>query len=234
MSHETVAIQIRRLSKSFGRQLVLDEVDLDVTAGETVVLTGVNGTGKTTLLGCLASLLRPTSGEVHWFGRPATGNPEARRLLGMVAHQSRLYPHLSLRENLVFAARMCDVALPRQRAEELLAQTGLLRHAEQMPPVLSQGMRQRLAVARAMVHDPPIMLLDEPFTGLDVEGTAWLFGLFLDLRGNEHSCFVLHDEEMAPCGWPTEFWNCDKDGCTSAAAGQADGQPANTAFPRAA
>ena len=116
----------------------------------------------------------------------------------MVAHESRLYPHLTLRENLLFAARMCDVSRPGQRADQLLEEAGMRRYAEHTPPLVSQGMRQRLAVARALVHDPPLLLLDEPFAGLDAEGTAWLFRLFLDLRGHGRTlAFVLHDEEKA-------------------------------------
>jgi heme exporter protein A len=234
MSHETVAIQVRQLSKGFGRRLVLDRVDLDVAAGETVVLTGGNGAGKTTLLRCLASIIRPGGGEVRWFGRPAAGDHRARRLLGMVAHQNRLYPHLSVRENLVFAARMCDVAGPRQRAEELLAQAGLERHAQRMPPELSHGLRQRLAVLRAVVHDPPILLLDEPFTGLDAEAAAWLFRLLFDLRGRGRTMvFVLHDEQ-AGLRLADRILELRQGRLHQRGAGQAAERPANWTFPRAA
>ena len=111
-----IAVQSRGLSKVFGRQTVFGGLDLEIAAGQCVALTGANGAGKTTLLRCLASALRPSAGEVRWFGRPAIGNPDARRLIGMVAHEARLYPHLTLRENLLFAARMCDVPEPLQRA----------------------------------------------------------------------------------------------------------------------
>lgn len=190
------AIEVRRLSKSFGQRLVLNEVDLAVAEGESVALEGANGAGKTTLLRCLASVIRPTAGSVRWFGRPAVGDPAARRLVGMVAHESRLYPHLTLRENLVFAARMYDVPKPLDRADELLADIGLCAHADRTPTELSRGMRQRLAVAQAVVHDPPILLLDEPFTGLDREGTNWLLRLLVDYRARRKTlCFALHDEE---------------------------------------
>jgi heme ABC exporter ATP-binding subunit CcmA len=189
------AISVSRLTKRFARRLVLDEIDLEIAAGESVVLTGANGAGKTTLLRVIAALIRPTSGEVRWFGEKANGNSESRRLIGMVAHENRLYPHLTLRENLVFAARMCDVSRPHEQAESLLATVGLLAHAERMPPVLSKGMRQRLSLARAMVHDPPILLLDEPFEGLDAAADRWLTSLFQDLRQQGRTlCFVLHDE----------------------------------------
>jgi heme ABC exporter ATP-binding subunit CcmA len=195
MTDTLFAIRVRQLSKGFGRRRVLGQLDLEVAAGESVVFRGANGAGKTTLLRCLAGLLRPDHGDVQWFGNPA-GNPEARRLLGMLAHESRLYPHLSLRENLVFAARMCDVAEPGQRADQWLEAVGLHRHADHTPPALSQGMRQRLAVARALVHDPQILLLDEPFSGLDTEATAWLFRLLEELRSRGRTLlFVLHDEE---------------------------------------
>jgi len=195
MTDPRVAIEVRSMTKRFGRRLVLDEIDLEVAAGESIVLTGANGAGKTTLLRAMASLIRPSSGEVLWFGEKTNGRHERRRLIGMVAHENRLYPHLTLRENLVFAARMCDVAHPRSRAESLLETVGLLLHGDRMPPVLSKGMRQRLSLARALIHDPPILLLDEPFEGLDADADCWLTGLLQELRQQGRTlCFALHDE----------------------------------------
>jgi heme exporter protein A len=196
MRDATTAIQTRSLSKVFGHRRVLSEIDLDVARGESVALTGANGTGKTTLLHLLASALRPSAGEVRWFGRPATGAPAARRLIAMVAHETFLYPHLTLRENLIFAARMCDVPGPARRADDLLRSIGLASHAHRSPTRISQGMRQRVAVARALVHDPRILLLDEPFSGLDAQGADWLLNLLLHLRDRGRTlCFAVHDEQ---------------------------------------
>ncbi len=195
MTDSRIAIEVCRMTKRFGRRLVLDEIDLQVARGESIVLTGSNGAGKTTLLRTMAALIRPTSGEVRWFGQKTAGQHESRRVIGMVAHESRLYPHLTLRENLVFAARMCDVARPHDRAEALLETVGLLAHAERTPPVLSKGMRERLSLARALIHDPPILLMDEPFEGLDADAERWLSGLLQELRQQRRTlCFVLHDE----------------------------------------
>ena len=185
------------LCRQFGGRIVFGKVDLDIAAGEIVALTGVNGAGKTTLLRCLASALRPTAGEVRWFGRPAIGDPAARRLTALVAHESCLYPHLSLRENLIFAGRMCDVKQPGTRAEELLRSVGLHAYADRLPARVSKGMRQRLAVARALMHEPPILLLDEPFSGLDAAGTEWLASTLGQLRDLGHTiCFSTHDPQM--------------------------------------
>ncbi len=195
MTNSRIAIEVRRVTKRFGRRLVLDEINLQVAEGESIVLTGPNGAGKTTLLRAMAALVRPSSGEVLWFGEKTIGQHDRRRLVGMVAHENRLYPHLTLRENLIFAAQMCDVAGPRQRAESLLETVGLLAHGERTPQVLSKGMRQRLSLARALIHDPPILLLDEPFEGLDCDAERWLTGLLEELRQRGRTlCFVLHDE----------------------------------------
>jgi ABC-type multidrug transport system ATPase subunit len=197
MTEPNIAIQLRGLSKRFGRQEVLRDVHLDIPAGASVALTGANGAGKTTLLRCMASVLRPTAGEVRWFGRSAWRNPDARRLIGTVAHQSGLYPHLTLRENLVFAARMCDVPKPLRRADELLSSLGLQASADRTPAEVSQGMRQRVALARGLIHDPAILFLDEPFSGLDVAGTQWLCGLLDELHALERTvCFAVHDPDM--------------------------------------
>jgi heme exporter protein A len=192
MTNHPLAIEVRGLTKRFGRRLVLDAVDLQIERGESVVLTGANGAGKSTLLRTMAALIRPNSGEVLWFGQPAAR--EDRGLIGMVAHEHRLYPNFTLRENLVFAARMCDVARPHESAERMLETVALAAHAERMPPVLSKGMRQRLSLARALIHEPAILLLDEPFDGLDAAGEAWLMSLFDALRNQGRTlCFVLHD-----------------------------------------
>lgn len=196
MADRTIAIQTTRVSKLLGGRAVLREIDLKVAEGDSVALVGANGSGKTTLLRLLASVLRPSTGEVRWFGRPAKANPAARRLIALVAHESFLYPHLTLRENLIFAARMCDVHRPARRADQWLCEIGLEAHAHRLPTRISKGMRQRLAVARALVHEPRIVLLDEPFSGLDSEGDEWLARLLTGLSSRGTTlCFALHDEE---------------------------------------
>jgi len=195
LSHD-IAIEAHGLCKAFGGRVVLNQVDLRVAAGETVALTGANGSGKTTLLRCLAAAVRPSAGEVRWFGRLAGADASARCLLGMAAHESFLYPYLTVRENLLFAARMYGAAEPLRRADQWIHRIGLQAHAHRLAARLSKGMRQRLTVVRALLHDPAILLLDEPFSALDAEGTHWLVGLLRELRSRGRTvCFATHDEE---------------------------------------
>jgi heme exporter protein A len=198
MTDRAIAIEATGLGKSFGGRAVLTGIDFQVHEGRCVALTGANGAGKTTLLRLLAALVRPTAGEVRWFGRPAARLPADRRLVGVLAHESLLYPHLTVRENLLFAARMCDVPRPARRVDPLLESVGLRPHSHRPTSQISKGMRQRLAVLRALVHDPPILLLDEPFSGLDEEGADWLARLLPELRGRGRAvCFSTHDRPMA-------------------------------------
>jgi heme exporter protein A len=196
MTEPQMTIRAVQLSKAFGGRIVLDAVDLEIAAGESVAITGANGAGKTTLLGCLASVLRPDGGEVYWFGHRAGRDVALRRRIGVVAHESGLYSHLTLRENLIFAARMGGMKDARHRADQWLDMVGLAPHADVLPTRLSRGMRQRLAVARALIHDPALLLLDEPFTSLDTAGTEWLLTLLADLRDRGRTiCFVAHEQE---------------------------------------
>jgi heme exporter protein A len=188
-----VAIRAKGLTKTLGTRTVLRGIDLVINAGEFVILRGDNGTGKTTLLRCLAGLARPDAGHVGWFER-STNETAAHRLVGMVAHESHLYPHLTLRENLVLAGRLQDVAGPVPRANRWLEAAGLDDHAGRLPREVSQGIRRRTSIARALLHDPPILLLDEPFSGLDQAGRGWLVGLLRE--GHEQgrtTCLVTHE-----------------------------------------
>jgi heme ABC exporter ATP-binding subunit CcmA len=197
MSEPQAAIRARRLSKAFGGQAVLKALDLDIVSGQSVALTGANGAGKTTLLRCLASLVRPDEGEVRWFGQLAGREAATRRWIGLVGHETGLYAHLTLRENLAFAARMSGTDHPRRRSEQWLDATGLLPYAETLPARLSRGMRQRLAIARALIHDPPLLLFDEPFVHLDTPGTEWLMTLLTELRRRGRTlCFVTHQPKI--------------------------------------
>jgi heme exporter protein A len=173
-------------------------LDFEIAEGQIVAITGANGSGKTTLLRCLASLSRPTAGEVRLLGHPASGVAVVRRSVGLAAHETFLYPYLTARENLVFTARMHDVPDPERRADQLIRSVGLSRHADRWAVKLSRGMRQRLAVVRALVHDPPILLLDEPFSGLDEAAAHWLAGLLGDMRARRRTvCFTTHDPQAA-------------------------------------
>ncbi len=193
MTHGQVAVQATQLSKSFAGRAVLKGIDLSIATGETVVLTGANGAGKTTLLRCLAGRIRPDTGVVYWQGHLARGNPRARRLIGMAAHESRLYPHLTLRENLIFAARMVAVRAAKPTADAMLEKIALHAYAACYPAQISQGMRQRVALARALLHDPPIVLLDEPLAGLDTAGADWLIALLDELRCDQRTiCVASH------------------------------------------
>ncbi len=190
---EHIAIRSENLTKRLGSRTVLRGLDLAIAAGECVVLSGENGSGKTTLLRCLAGLARLDSGRVWWFvDSPA--NPAAHRLIGMVSHESHLYPNLTLRENLVLSGRLYGVDAPKARAAFWLDAAGLGRHADRLPREVSQGMRRRAALARASLHEPPILLLDEPFSALDRAGREWVQGLLRDRReAGQTTCLVTHE-----------------------------------------
>ncbi|HEU5305305.1 MAG TPA: heme ABC exporter ATP-binding protein CcmA [Gemmatimonadales bacterium] len=161
-------LEARGLQRSFGRDHVLRGVDLSLRPGDALVIAGPNGSGKTTLLRLLAGLMRPTAGEIRVLGKPlGPGAAETRRSIGLLSHQSLLYDDLTLLENLTFAARLYSLARPRQLAEGALERAGLANRAGELPRRLSRGLLQRAAIARALLHDPSILLLDEPFTGLD-------------------------------------------------------------------
>lgn len=169
------AIEIRRLRKAFGQRLALKNIDLNVRRGESLVILGPNGAGKTTLIKVLAGLARPTAGQVKVMGLDlATEATDIRRLLGVVLHQPLLYDDLSGYENLKFYGRMFGVPALESRIEFLIEKVGLSTRIHDLVRTLSRGMQQRLSLARAMLHDPPIVLLDEPETGLDQEARAIL------------------------------------------------------------
>ena len=161
-------LDVRGLQRTFGRVRILHGIDLSLQPGEVLVVAGPNGAGKTTLLRLLAGLMRPSAGEIRVLGQPpGHGSPWVRREIGLLSHQSLLYDDLSLRENLTFAARLYALDRPDRVAAEALNAAGLTERADDLPRKLSRGLLQRAAIARAMLHRPRLLLLDEPFTALD-------------------------------------------------------------------
>jgi heme exporter protein A len=160
-----------------GRVVALDDVSFSLTAGQTLAIFGPNGAGKTTLLKVLAGLIRPQAGSARVAG--------GRSAIGWIGHQSHLYGHLSVRENLLFWASLYGVSRAARgpRATDVLARLGLTDRAEQPAWSLSRGLVQRAAIAKALIHDPQVLLLDEPFTGLDLAAAGELRSLLGALRG---------------------------------------------------
>jgi heme exporter protein A len=171
-------IRIQGVVKSFGHTYALRGVDLEVAKGEFLTIVGPNGAGKTTLLRILATLLKPTSGlvRINDLDLPP-GDTEIRRQIGFVSDQPLIYSNLTVEENLYFYGRIYDVRPLAERVETLLDLVGLDGRRHSLAGTLSRGMQQRLSVARGIIHEPSIMLLDEPYTGLDQQATRMLRGL---------------------------------------------------------
>jgi heme ABC exporter ATP-binding subunit CcmA len=173
----TALLEARGLRRSFGGLRVLRGLDLAVRPGEAVVVAGPNGAGKTTLLRILAGLMRPEAGDVRVLGHPVRGaDPAGRRSVGFVSHQSLLYDDLTLAQNLAFAARLYGLVQPTETARRALDGAGLGTRADESLRRLSRGMAQRAAIARALLHGPRLLLLDEPFTALDASSAERLRG----------------------------------------------------------
>lgn len=177
-------IEVRNLVKSFGSKYALRGVSLRVMPGESLVLFGPNGAGKTTLVRILSSLSRPTAGAVSIGGLDLAKHADGiRRYLGVVSHAPLLYDSLTAEENLRFFADLYGMAHPEERIKVMLQRVGLWPRRADLVRTFSRGMVQRMAIARALLHDPEVLLLDEPDTGLDPQAAEMLHGLLSELSG---------------------------------------------------
>jgi heme exporter protein A len=184
-------IHVRGLVKSFGDHVVLDSVDLEVREGESLALIGPNGAGKTTLLRILATLSRPSAGAVRVAGADVDEESIAvRRQIGFLAHEPLLYDDLSARGNLRFYGRMYDVPNLDEQVAALLLRVGLERFQSELVRTFSRGMKQRLAIARALLHDPALLLLDEPYTGLDSQAAGMLDAVLKEAAGSSRTVIL--------------------------------------------
>jgi heme exporter protein A len=167
-------VEIEGLGRRFGGRWAVVDVNLTLRPGECLAIFGPNGAGKTTLLRILAGLLEPTTGRVRIAGVTLPGGTAARAAVGLISHHSMLYPMLTARENVGFAARLYSVPDPDTAADAALDRMRVLDRADTPVRQLSRGLQQRVSIARAFVHTPRVVLLDEPYTGLDVVGAAVL------------------------------------------------------------
>lgn len=193
-SKDVFAIETKKLSKVFGTRKAVDKVSIQVPQGAFLSIFGPNGAGKTTLLSILSTLKRPTSGEAHLMGVNLLDEPDkARDHIGMISHNSMLYPDLSAEQNLLFYARLYGVVNPHERVEEMLAAVELKHRRFDVVRTFSRGMTQRLSIARALVHDPDVVFLDEPYSGLDPHAVDIFDDLINQQRENRTFVMVSHD-----------------------------------------
>ncbi|MCA9950209.1 MAG: heme ABC exporter ATP-binding protein CcmA [Anaerolineales bacterium] len=188
-------IKIRGLTKDYGLNWALRGVDLHLKPGEFVTLVGPNGAGKSTLLRIVATLLAPTSGEVSVGGWPFPQHAaRVRRHIGLVSHQSLLYNDLTAAENLTFFAKLYQLQDIEDRVERALKKVGLYARQRDTVGGFSRGMVQRLTIARATLHEPDVLLLDEPYTGLDQEASQLLDSLLQQESENGRTILMItHD-----------------------------------------
>jgi heme exporter protein A len=191
------AIAVAALRRDYGERTALDGVGFELGAGESLVVLGPNGAGKTTLLRILGTLLRPSGGEVRVLGCALPREAwKLRGRVGYLGHEPLLYRDLSGRENLRFHAKLHGIerAAAEARISELLATIGMERRADERVAELSAGMRQRLAVCRCVLHEPALLLLDEPDSNLDAEGRELVRAL-IGPGGGRTRVLVTHDPE---------------------------------------
>jgi len=191
------AVVARALEKRFGSTIGLDRIDLEIPTGSTLAILGPNGAGKSTLLRLIAGLARPSSGSLE-VGGVSAHHRSARARVGFIGHATGLYPELTARENLIFAARLRGVANSRARVDAQLAEAGLTRAADRRTGGFSRGMAQRLSIAVGLIDEPEIVLLDEPFTGLDRTASDRLVERLMGLRQTDRTLvLVSHDVALA-------------------------------------
>lgn len=192
-------VEVRDVSRQFGRRRALRRVSLTLSAGKIVGLFGPNGAGKSTLLGVLSTLVRPSSGDILYGGRAAADLGDLlRRHIGVLGHNLFLYGDLTARENLEFFGALYGTPDLASRVEAALASSRLTERADDRVSSFSRGLRQRLALERALVHGPALVLLDEPFTGLDDASTAALAERLGSLRASGVIVVITtHDFESA-------------------------------------
>jgi heme exporter protein A len=192
-------IEIKKLTKQADNKLILRGIDLSITQGETVAILGPNGAGKSTLLKVLATLIKPTSGLVKINGLDLKKDHiEVKKMFGYLPHSSLLYDHYTPLENLVFFGNLYGVKDVENRARNLVNEVGLSFFINEPVKNFSRGMIQRIAIARAIIHEPKIMLLDEPHTGLDQGAITILNNVVLSMK--EKGCttlMVTHDFKQA-------------------------------------
>ena len=192
-------IDVRAISRRFGSLVALDQVSLRVEPGEIVALLGPNGAGKTTASRIIAGVLAPSEGEVVVDGISVREDPNAvRRRCGMVTDQPSLYERMTLRAYLSFFGSLYELESPGKRAMELAAMLGLADRIDTRLGTFSRGMKQKVAIARGLVHDPPVLLLDEPATALDPETARSLRAFIVSLRARHRAILLCtHDLDEA-------------------------------------
>lgn len=200
MDGDSPFLLTRDLTKSFGRFTALRSLSLEVSSGEFVTIVGRNGAGKTTFLKIVSSVIRSYKGDVLLAGKNLKdADDAARRMIGFVSHESLLYKDLTVRDNLSFYARMYGIPDRERTIDEAVRRVDLDAKSSTVVGALSRGMKQRLSLARAFLHDPALLLLDEPFTGLDERACEVLDGTLDGFkRGGGTAVMVTHDIER---GW---------------------------------
>ena len=190
-------IETKKLVKRFGLKTILRGVDFSVEPGEFVALLGPNGAGKTTFLRILASLSRPSLGSIKVAGYSLPNEAaQVRAKLGVVSHMPLLYPDLTAEENLQFYARMYGITDYASRITDVLNMVGLEHRRKDLVRTFSRGMQQRLAIGRAVIHDPEVMLFDEPYTGLDQDASEMLDGVLRSVAA-EGRTVVMTSHDLA-------------------------------------
>jgi len=191
-------VRLVDVSRHFGRRRAVSHVSLQASSGDIVGLLGPNGAGKSTIIGMLATLVAPTSGSVTYGGQPARALGDGLRAsIGLLAHELYLYPELTARQNLEFFARLYGLD-PVRTVETALTTSGLADRADDEVAGYSRGMRQRLALGRALLHQPRLVLMDEPFTGLDDAATAVVSARLQALRAaGAIVVLATHDLDLA-------------------------------------